>query len=97
MKEIKRILKHDGRLIMTTPFGKFAIFRPWHKVYDTSYLSSLLSNFKILKEKYFIKKDNYWILVSKETASKVTSYVLVRIETLIYAHYALACLLLKPR
>lgn len=76
MKEFKRILKKDGRLILTTPFaGEYKIL-PWGDAYERIYnyekIRILFSGQKILKEEYYIPmKRKYWIKASREEAEKI--------------------------
>ena len=96
IKEIKRIIKKNGRFIMTVPYGRFTIFKPWHKVYDDKNLKNLITDFSVLKEKYFIRNRNgCWIPATKETASNVVPYVFAKSGVVLAHHYALACLVLK--
>jgi len=58
MKEIRRILKKNGRLFLTTPFGKDST--SWYRKYNKNSLTKLFSGFKIIKEKYFYQTENGW-------------------------------------
>lgn len=56
LKEICRVLKSGGRLIITMPFGKANFMVPDHRVYDTLSLNRLLggNDFKILKKEFYL-------------------------------------------
>lgn len=64
MKEIKRILKKDGILLLTTPFGKNG--KPWYRKYDNNTLKNLFNGYNVIEEKYFYQTDDGW----KETNMK---------------------------
>lgn len=74
MKEFYRILKPNGKIIMTIPYGKKSV-NPLYRVYDSDSLGKLLSNFKILKINYYIGKHNNcaWIPCSREDLTDVDS------------------------
>ncbi len=55
MKEIYRILKPSGKLIITLPVGRKKV-TPTHRIYDTNSLRKLLKKFKIKNMEYYIKK-----------------------------------------
>ena len=96
MKEIKRIIKRDGRFIMTVPYGKLAVFRPWHKVYDEDALKELINDFSVLREEYFIRKANgCWIQTTRRVASQITPYVTAKSGIVLDYQHALACLVLR--
>jgi len=98
MKEVDRILKKDGRLILTVPYGRFNVFKPFHKVYDEKHLTDLISDFQVLKEEYFVRKRNgFWVSTSERIASRTMPYVISKLGVVIDHHYALACLVLKPK
>lgn len=65
MAEINRILKTNGRLIITLPFGKKSEY--WFKntgpfrIYDDLKIVSLLKRFKIQKKEFAIKKGAHWL------------------------------------
>lgn len=72
MKAMKKLLKKDGVLFLTTEYGKrknldSEIFnyktkkgKGW-KVYDKEALAELLRGFKIVKEEYFIQTGKTWV------------------------------------
>ena len=76
MEELKRILKKDGRLILTTPFaGEYKVL-PWGDAYERIYnyvkIRALFKGWKILREEYCIpKKAKHWIKATREEAEKI--------------------------
>ena len=75
MKELKKILKKNGILILTTPFaGKYKVL-PWADTYERIYsyekIVALFAGWKILKEKYYVpKKARHWMEATREEAEK---------------------------
>ncbi len=72
IKEIERILMRNGKLLLTVPYGRPTVTQ-LHRVYNASQLQSMLKNFKIESEDYFLKKTGYWICVSKKDLTDVDS------------------------
>jgi len=69
MKEIRRILKKNGRLFLTTPFGKDST--SWYRKYNKNSLIKLFSGFKIIEEKYFYQTENGWKKTDVNHASTI--------------------------
>jgi len=74
IKEINKILKIRGILMMTVPFGNKSISK-LHRVYDIKSLLTLLSKFKIEKIEYFWKSDQVWNYSSLEQVRNVDSSI----------------------
>ena len=89
MAKMRLILKPEGRMLLTIPVGKDAIFPPLHRVYGKERLSKLLENFVIEKEEYWVKNNqNKWIQVEESIAlSKDSNQNL----------YGLGCFVLRPK
>jgi len=64
-KEIYRILKEGGKLIITLPFGKKETM-PAQRIYDTAGLEDLLRDFRIEKEEYYKYDKGFWLPAKKE-------------------------------
>jgi len=76
MLEIKRVLKPQGLLILTVPFGKAAVNNQ-QRIYDPKGLSGLLSGFSLDTIKFFknvqiARGNNYWEQVSPGQAESLS-------------------------
>lgn len=60
IKEIYRITKPGGQILITLPFGK-PVDTDWYRVYNTERVLELLIGFKINKEYVFRDKNGSWI------------------------------------
>lgn len=70
VNEIRRILKPDGKFILTLPYGKKTKTKVF-RVYDKEALEKLLEGFEVLKAQYFVNhKDVYWELSNEEIVSQ---------------------------
>jgi SAM-dependent methyltransferase len=69
MAELKRALKKDGKLFITTLIGNKYIVTPdgSERIYDKSRLAKLVENFVVRREEYYIFRKK-WILTDKHTA-----------------------------
>lgn len=69
IKEMKRILKTNGVINITIPYGRYKIIKPYMKVYDELRVKELIQDFKVEKEEYYLLDDlDSWIRCSKEDA-----------------------------
>jgi len=75
MKEIKRVLKNDGTVLITIPYGGGQT--NWYRSYDKKRLTEIFNGFKINKMKYFFNKDLAWIETNEEGMSKVDNSEIV--------------------
>ncbi|MEM3723088.1 MAG: class I SAM-dependent methyltransferase [Candidatus Hadarchaeales archaeon] len=62
--EIARVLKPNGKFILTLPFVKRMIFRGKIKVYDLKLLKELLTKLEIIKIEFAKKKGEVWVPAS---------------------------------
>ena len=91
VKEIKRILKPDGKAIITVPFGKRTIvYRkeiPLHRVYDSYALTALFSDsgLEIVKIECIAKKGEMYIPVTLSEAENIESGEVVMADALVVA------------
>ena len=56
VREIQRVLRPGGRLLLTVPFGQ-AGQTAWYRVYDKSRLNSLLASFAVQKIDYYVGEN----------------------------------------
>lgn len=64
MEKISKILKPQGTLIITVPFGHDS--SSWERSYDEERLKRLLEKFKIMQSEHYVKHQDSWIEVNKE-------------------------------
>lgn len=69
IKEIVRILKRGGILILTTPFSD-RYRGGWQRIYDHESLEKLTEGLKLVKETFFAKKGRRWTLADRKEAEK---------------------------
>ncbi len=93
MKELFRILKPGGILILTTPYigggpFKISLSPPPEREYDNRRLKKLIEDFIVVKDEYFyplqVSGKLYWIKIEKR-----------KIDKLNFREPGLACLVLK--
>jgi SAM-dependent methyltransferase len=73
--EIERILRKDGRFLLTVPYGKHSI-TPSHRVYDKNALTNLLTGFCITAIQCFSRKEKAWLPCSADELSDVDSSII---------------------
>ena len=74
MQNVAYMLKDNGHVVLTIPFGKRAVIRPWHRVYDKKQLNELCeaASLRIVKEQYFMQDhDGVWIQCDEKHAAQV--------------------------
>ncbi len=69
MAKLRRLMKHDGHMLLTLPVGHDAVVRPLHRIYGTIRLPRLLEGYEVV-ESSFWRKDarNAWIPCTREEA-----------------------------
>jgi len=61
MDRIRPWLKPSGRLLLTLPVGRDAVFRPMHRIYGETRLPKLLAGYAATEEAYWIKSpEGVW-------------------------------------
>jgi len=75
LREMTRVLKPGGRIILTVPFGKGGICyhkgAPPHRLYTYERLTSILSGLTIEKAKFLVKHNHAWIETNWQEAERV--------------------------
>lgn len=86
VKEMSRVLKPEGHIFLTVPYGKAKTVGALHRIYDDVLLMKLVGAFKVEKEEYYIwnKKDKVWSRSPKTGAADIegsaTSYALAMLK-----------------
>jgi SAM-dependent methyltransferase len=71
VKEMRRILRPNGVLLITIPFGVRTVVRPLHRVYDGAQVDTLFSDWNFLEALYYIRrKGTDWKKVSRNEAEQ---------------------------
>lgn len=68
--QMKRLLKKDGLLILTFPFGKPKIIKPYCRIYG---LTEELSEGMIVEEREFYLEDGDWYKCTEQEALRVNA------------------------
>ena len=55
--EMKRIVKQNGVILLTFPFGKAKILKPYTRVYDSNLVKLLTDGLEIEKEEYYMQNN----------------------------------------
>lgn len=82
LKEMTRILKPNGMMLITVPYGKHAP-KLWFRVYNSNSLQNLIGGLSVEDAEYFALKNGYWIPVSKHEAERVKTIQSVRAVVLL--------------
>lgn len=70
MREIRRILKPSGKLILTLPYGVKTTTKVF-RVYDGTALAELIRGFEVINSAYFANSnDRYWYLTDEPSAAR---------------------------
>ena len=86
--EMIRIMKEDGIILLTVPFGKAKISGSSHRIYDSVKLRQLILGLNIVKKEFYFKnKSGFWGSCEESTAELI--------EESSTQEYALACLVLS--
>lgn len=70
-----RILKPDGIMLITVPYGRHYNISPKRRTYDSDILKQLFAGLDDVKTKidYFIEENGQWSQTSKSEAANVDS------------------------
>ncbi len=93
MARMLRMLKGGGRMLLTVPVGRDAVFAPLHRVYGAERLPRLLEAFTVSKEVYWVKDERcQWALVDRAEALHFTATA--DYHQVMRSRYALGCFVL---
>ena len=71
--EFRRVLREDGRLLLTVPYGRMGQ-TSWYRVYDRDSLGALLDTFAVTKIDYYSGVGRKaWHPVTEEEAARIDS------------------------
>jgi len=69
MERMRRLLRAGGRMFVTVPVGRDAVFAPLHRVYGAERLPRLLEGFDVTKEVFWVKDGrNQWATAGRDEA-----------------------------
>ena len=71
VKEIWRVLKPGGKLLLTAPYGRPC--ESWQRVYDSEGIKKLLSNFRVENMRYYKRLGQAWVEASREEVDGLDS------------------------
>ena len=86
MERMHQLLKPDGLLILTMPYGHPTVVFPAHRVYSPYRLQRLTKGFELLEKRFFapLEKPRSWVPCNEEDTYKVDLRV---------THATICCLL----
>ncbi len=67
MRRLRDLLTPGGKMIVTVPVGRDAVFSPYHRVYGNKRIPLLLGGFRLEEEEYWIK-ERIWRVSDRATA-----------------------------
>lgn len=80
MREISRILKANGRVLLSVPYSR-NYYQDWQRHYDEATLEKLVQGFLIERKNYYVNQGVKWIEVLPDSMQQ--------------QEHGLACLVLK--
>jgi SAM-dependent methyltransferase len=81
VQEFKRVLRPQGHLLLTVPFGNRYIDEEL-RIYDSELLKDLTNGFAVLKRKFYRKavEGTYWLECSEEEAANARYHPVTGVE-----------------
>ena len=74
LRQIIRMLKPDGIILLTFPFGKYKVIKPFCRIYDSKAVKELVGKLLIEKEEYYMQDDaDNWFKCSMADAERFDS------------------------
>lgn len=92
MGEINRILKRNGTVILSMPYGRQKKIKREHRIYDRHALANLVEPLVIDKKEFYLFSSGKWVKRSQATADKTENTTGVPAG---FHSAACACLLLR--
>ncbi|MBI4363923.1 MAG: DUF268 domain-containing protein [Candidatus Latescibacteria bacterium] len=87
MARMRALMKPGGRMLLTIPVGRDAVFPPWHRVYGGNRLPRLLEGFSVERREYWIKDaENRWVSSDESAVLNATPRAML---------YGLGCFALR--
>ena len=69
MAHLRDLMKTGGKMLLTVPAGRDAVYSPWHRVYGNKRLPRLVDGYRIEKETFWLKNnENRWQSVERAEA-----------------------------
>ncbi len=68
MAMLRGLLAPGGRMLLTVPIGRDAVFSPFHRIYGPQRLPKLLDGFRMEKEEYWAKTGGLWKCIERHEA-----------------------------
>lgn len=69
IKEMLNVLKPNGSLVITVPFGKSDML-PDSRIYDTEDIKRLFAGLEITEEEYIVESNGVWLKTSHDEAAR---------------------------
>jgi len=70
MREVKRILKRGGSVLVTVPYGSFKAYQAL-RVYDDERIKMLLDGFRLKASDFFIREHGRWREAYRDEAKRI--------------------------
>jgi ubiquinone/menaquinone biosynthesis C-methylase UbiE len=76
LQEMMRILKTNGVIILTVPFGKARVLKPYCRIYDAALLQQLVRGLVVEKEEYYMQDaSDDWCACSRDEAQSIEAKI----------------------
>ena len=77
VREITRVLKPEGKMIITVPYGIAKIIEPFERIYGEKELDYLFKDLTIEQEEYFVQNEAFrWIRIDKQEAGTIDGTIM---------------------
>jgi len=74
LRQMIRMLKPGGIILLTFPFGKYKVCKPFCRIYDSNAVKELIGDLSIEKEEYYMQDEtDDWFECSMADAEKFDS------------------------